>query len=90
MKKKYLTVKQLSETYPCFSELSLRWILFHRDTNGASSFVLKVNSKIIIDVEKWELWLQKKNDEQNPQLEKKEENRSSIKSLFNNWFKKEK
>lgn len=55
---RYVTVKQLSKLYPAFSELSLRWILFNRNNNGADSFVIKVGKKkLIIDTEKFQVWL---------------------------------
>lgn len=55
---KYVSVKQLSKFYPAFSELSLRWILFNRNTNNANTFVIKVGKKkLIIDTEKFEIWL---------------------------------
>jgi len=63
---RYVSVKQLSKFYPAFSELSLRWILFNRKTNGADSFVIKVGKKkIIIDTLKFIEWLngnKEKND----------------------------
>jgi len=56
---RFLSVKQLTKLYPAFSELSLRWVLFNRSNNGADSFVIKVGKrKIVIDVEKFEIWLQ--------------------------------
>ncbi len=60
---RYLTVKQLSQLYPAFSELSLRFILFHRHKNKADSFVIKVGKrKLIIDVEKFEIWLKQQQE----------------------------
>lgn len=57
---RYVSVKQLSQLYPCFSELSIRFILFHRHKNKADSFVKKVGKrKLIIDVEAFESWIKK-------------------------------
>lgn len=45
----FLTVKQLSQKYPAFSENSLRWIIFNSKLNGATAFIRKVGRKVLID-----------------------------------------
>ncbi len=44
-----LTVKQFSERHPAFSESSMRFHLFHRETNGLNKYVRTVGRKILID-----------------------------------------
>ncbi len=62
---RYVSVKQLANLYPAFSEGSIRWILFHREYNGASNFVIKIGKKIVIDLEKFDYWLNKNLTEKN-------------------------
>lgn len=45
----YVTVKQLSEMFPAFSESSLRYHLFHRDNNNLSKHIRQIGKKILID-----------------------------------------
>ncbi len=54
-----LSVKQLSQIFPAFSELSLRWIIFNKKTNGAHVFVKKIGKrKIVIDSLKFKEWVE--------------------------------
>jgi len=52
-----MTVRQLAEKYPAFSESGIRWLLFNRKTNGLSSAVTKLGKKVLIDNEKFEEWV---------------------------------
>jgi len=56
------TIKQTVEQFPFFSEQSLRWHLFHRDTNGLNRCVCKVGRKVLIDVDAFESWLSSKRE----------------------------
>ena len=60
--KRYLTVNQMSEAYPAFTQSSLRWIIFNKDTNGFSKCVIKIGSKIIIDADAFEQWVDEQRD----------------------------
>ena len=52
------TVRQLCEEYPhLFSEGSLRWLIFRRETNGFDRCVLHVGRRLYIDVEALRQWL---------------------------------
>ena len=44
----FLTVRQLAEKYPAFSESSLRYHLFHAQTNNLERAVRRVGRKILI------------------------------------------
>ncbi len=52
------TVRQLCEEYPhLFTEGSLRWLIFHRQTNGFDRCVLRVGRRLYIDLEALRQWL---------------------------------
>ena len=53
----YVTVAQLAERYPAFTQGSIRWIIFNRENDGASKFVCKLGRKVIINLSKWKQWL---------------------------------
>jgi hypothetical protein len=57
-----LTVKQFCHQNPAFSEGSLRWLLFHRRTNGLDRAVFKVGRRVLIDVDEFYLWLDQQNE----------------------------
>ncbi len=60
-----LTVQQFAEKHKGFTLGGLRWLLFHRDTNGLSRAVVRVGRKILLDEEEFFAWL----DEQNGRSE---------------------
>ena len=53
----FLTVKQVAEKFPAFSENSLRWIIFNSKTNGATAFIRKVGRKVLIDADGFASWI---------------------------------
>ena len=53
-----LTVRQVWETYPAFTEGSLRWLLFHRKTNGLAVAVRKIGKKLLLDEELFLQWVE--------------------------------
>lgn len=65
-----LTIRQLSERYPAFSEPSLRNLVFcakpRQSTkgqipgNGLDKAILRVGRKVLIDAEGFQEWLQEK------------------------------
>jgi hypothetical protein len=59
--KKLMTVKQFAEAYPVFSEASLRWMLFKRDTNGLveSGAVFQLGRRVLINAVKFSKWLER-------------------------------
>jgi len=49
MLKKFLGVKSFSEKHPEFSQASLRWLIFHRESNGFAPVFRKIGKKVLID-----------------------------------------
>ena len=53
-----VTVKQLSEASPAFTEASLRWMIFNAETNGLNRALVKRGRRILFDVPEFERWLE--------------------------------
>jgi hypothetical protein len=53
----YLTVKQFAEKYDAFTEASLRYYIFHAETNGLSTALRRIGRKILIDENKFFEWI---------------------------------
>lgn len=53
----FLTVEQLAAKYPAFTEPSLRWLLFNRETNGFATAVVQLGRKLLIDEQAFVAWL---------------------------------
>ncbi len=54
-----MTVRQFCERFPAFTEGSLRWLLFHRESNGLNAAVYRVGKrKLIIDIDAFFRWLE--------------------------------
>lgn len=56
-----LTVRQMAEKHKAFSEASLRYYIFHENTNGLSKALYRVGRKILINEDLFFSWI----DEQN-------------------------
>ena len=56
----YLTVQQLAQKYPAFSESSLRWHIQKSKTNGLSPAVIRIGRKILINESEFLSWLTSK------------------------------
>lgn len=52
-----VNMKQLSKIYPVFTISTLRWFRFNGSNNGFNDCVLKIGRKLLIDVNKFEIWL---------------------------------
>ena len=55
------TVRQFCQENPAFTPGSLRWLLFHRQTNGLERAVIKIGRRILIDTDKFFEWLDAQN-----------------------------
>lgn len=65
-----LTIRQLSERYPAFSEPALRNLVFcskdrlsskgHISGNGLDRAIIRIGRKVLIDAEQFQLWLKEK------------------------------
>ena len=53
-----LTVKQLADKSPAFSEASLRWMIFNAETSGFDRALIKRGRRVLIDVPEFERWLE--------------------------------
>lgn len=56
--KKYLTINQFVEQMPAFTHGSIRHMIFHSDKNGFDMCVRRIASKIFINVDKFEEWVE--------------------------------
>ena len=53
-----LTVKQVAEASPAFSEASLRWLIFNSKENGFDSVIIRIGGRVLIDVSKIPAWVE--------------------------------
>lgn len=53
-----MTVRQFCAAHPAFTEGSVRWLLFNRDTNGLSAALVKKGRRLWIDVDAFFDWLE--------------------------------
>ena len=53
-----LTVKQLAQKCPAFTEASLRWMIFNAEMNGLNQALMKVGRRVLIDVPQFERWIE--------------------------------
>lgn len=54
----YVTVAQLAQRYPAFSEGSIRWLIFNADTNGFKKVVRKIGRKVILNLREFKIFLE--------------------------------
>jgi hypothetical protein len=59
--RRLLTVSQFCDQNPAFTQGGLRWLLFHRETNGLKNAGLRVGRRLLIDEDAFFAWV----DEQN-------------------------
>jgi len=52
-----VTVKQLSELSPAFTESSLRSLIFNSRTNGLEAAIVRIGRRVLIDLEEFNQWL---------------------------------
>ncbi len=55
--KRFATVAQMSTIYPAFKTSSIRQLIFYSKTNGFDDCVKRVGKKILIDLDKFEDWI---------------------------------
>ena len=56
--KNLVTVKQLAEASPAFTEASVRWMIFNAETNGLDQALVKRGRRVLVDVTEFERWLE--------------------------------
>jgi hypothetical protein len=54
----FLTVKQVAVKHPAFSEASLRYHIFHENTNGLGKAIRRVGRKILLNESQFIEWLE--------------------------------
>ena len=57
----YLTVKQVANKHPAFSESSIRYHIFHERTNGLARAIRRIGRKILINETLFLEWLESQN-----------------------------
>jgi hypothetical protein len=55
------TVRQFCQEHPAFTPGGMRWLLFHRQTNGLEKAIVKCGRRVLIDAEKFFDWLDTQN-----------------------------
>ena len=60
--KRIATLKQVAEMYPAFTEASLRWLRFNGEENGFNRCVLTVGRRVLIDLDRFEVFLDESRD----------------------------
>jgi hypothetical protein len=52
-------VKNFPAQYPSaeFTEASVRWLIFNKEKNGFHKCVIKIGKKVLIDLDKFEDWI---------------------------------
>lgn len=53
-----LSVAQLAELNPAFSEATIRWWIFNAETNGFNRCLIRIGGRIFIDRNAFEAWLE--------------------------------
>ena len=61
-KPRLFTVKQFAERHQAFTEGGLRWLLFHRETNGLSQAVVQIGRRVLLDETIFFEWLDTQNN----------------------------
>jgi hypothetical protein len=59
-----MTIRQVTERYPAFTETALRWQLLNRNDNGLCHSVVKVGKRVFFDRIEFEKWLENQREEE--------------------------
>lgn len=54
----YLTVAQLSERYPAFTQGSIRWLIFNGKSNGFNKVVRKIGRKVVLKLSDFKKYIE--------------------------------
>ncbi len=60
------TVRQFCQAHPAFTPGSLRWLLFHRQTNGLDRAVVHIGRRLLIDEDRFFAWVDAQEKPQRP------------------------
>lgn len=53
----FVTVAQLAQRFPAFSQGSIRWLIFNMHTNGFDKVVRKIGRKVILNLTEFRKFL---------------------------------
>lgn len=53
----YVTVAQLSQRYPAFTQGSIRWLIFNANSNGFSKVIRRIGRKVVLSLSAWKAFL---------------------------------
>lgn len=54
----YLSVAQMSERYPAFSQGSLRWLIFNGEINGFKKVIRKIGRKVVLSLSEFRRFIE--------------------------------
>lgn len=66
-----LTVKQVADEYPAFTEASLRKLIFRGPLNGLECAIRRIGRRVLVDRRKFEAWLELSADQRRPLLDRR-------------------
>ena len=52
------TIRQLADATSAISEATIRWWIFHAETNGLDKCIVRVGRRVYIDIEDFDVWLE--------------------------------
>jgi len=62
--KRLATVKQIPKIYPgVFTQSSIRWLIFNEKENGFTQCVRRLGTKVLIDLDRFESWIDQQANE---------------------------
>lgn len=54
----YMTVRQLAENFPAFSENSIRYMVFHAEKTGLDKAIRRVGRKVLLNPDLFCEWIE--------------------------------
>lgn len=58
----FLTVKQVKQIYPAFTDSSIRWIIFNESRYDRYKWLKRIGKKILIDKKEFDSWIREQNN----------------------------
>jgi hypothetical protein len=62
------TVKQLAKEAPFVTESTIRWWIYHANSNGFDAVLIKIGGRVYIDKNAFNKWLEGQNQDPSPEL----------------------
>jgi len=57
----YYTVKIFTQKFPFMTQSGLRYMIFHANKNGFDGVIRRIGSKVLINAQAFEQWLEENN-----------------------------